>query len=34
MAGYARFFTGAYVANTPGNSQDAHWAFLQMTYNF
>lgn len=34
MAGYARFFTGAYVANTPGESQDANWAFLQLTYNF
>jgi hypothetical protein len=34
LAGYARFLTGDYVRNTPGNSQDANWAFLQLTYNF
>jgi hypothetical protein len=31
---YARFFVGDFVRNTPGNAQDANWAFAQMTCNF
>jgi hypothetical protein len=34
LAGYARFFAGDFVRNTPGNHQDANWAFVQLTYNF
>jgi hypothetical protein len=32
MAGYARFFTGDFVRNTPGSGRDANWAFAQMTF--
>ena len=32
--GYARFFVGDFVRNTPGNHQDANWAFAQLTYDF
>lgn len=34
LCGYARFFPGNYVAHTPGSRGAAHWAFLQLTYNF
>ncbi|MCL4786827.1 MAG: alginate export family protein [Verrucomicrobia bacterium] len=34
LLGYARFFAGEYLRNTPGNDQDANWAFAQMTYSF
>jgi hypothetical protein len=34
LVGYARFFAGDYVRNTPGNSRDLNWAFVQMTYSF
>lgn len=34
MAGYARIFPAAYVANTSGGGRDANWAFAQLTYNF
>lgn len=34
LFGYARFFAGNYVLNTPGNDSDANWAFAQMTIAF
>jgi hypothetical protein len=34
LSGYARFFAGRFVRRTPGNHQDANWAFAQVTYNF
>ncbi|MCZ7635883.1 MAG: alginate export family protein [Verrucomicrobia bacterium] len=34
LVGYARFFAGAFVRSTPGDSQDANWAFAQLTYTF
>ncbi|HOB99507.1 MAG TPA: alginate export family protein [Verrucomicrobiota bacterium] len=34
LFGYARFLAGDFVRNTPGNGQDANWAFAQLTYNF
>lgn len=34
LLGYARFFAGDYVRNTPGNDRDANWAFAQMTFAF
>jgi hypothetical protein len=34
LFGYARFFAGNYVLNTPGNDSDANWAFAQMTFAF
>jgi hypothetical protein len=33
IAGYTRFFAGDFLRNTPGNDQDANWAFLQLTYS-
>jgi hypothetical protein len=34
LFGYARFFAGNYVLNTPGNDSDANWAFAQMSFAF
>jgi hypothetical protein len=34
LFGCARFFAGDLVRNTPGNHQDALWAFAQLTYGF
>jgi hypothetical protein len=34
LVGYARFFAGAFVRGTPGDAQDANWAFAQLTWGF
>ncbi|KPJ72301.1 MAG: hypothetical protein AMK72_05480 [Planctomycetes bacterium SM23_25] len=34
FAGYARFFGGSVVADTPAGRNDADWAFVQFTYSF
>lgn len=34
MAGYAHFFAGDFIKNTPGGSDDADWAFIQFRYSF
>ncbi len=34
FAGYAHFFAGTFVERTPGNGDDADWAFVQLTYSF
>lgn len=34
FAGYAHFFPGSFLRNTPGGSSGADWAFLQFMYSF
>ncbi|HAK95991.1 MAG TPA: hypothetical protein DCM87_13620 [Planctomycetes bacterium] len=34
LAGYARFFAGRFVRDTPGGRANADWVFLQVTYLF
>ena len=33
-AGWSHFFAGPYVQQTPGNSRDMNWFFIQMTVDF
>jgi hypothetical protein len=34
FTGYAHFFTGGFIRNTPGSERDANWFFTQANYKF
>jgi len=34
FTGYAHFFTGEFIQNTPGSERDVNWFFIQANYKF